>query len=150
MKVHVSTKTHMLQIVLDEKSKQECLGLNYGQKFSNLHLDPSDFCDHITIYHPYNGGDDRYPLDLDRNVEITPIGYVDTSYVTALVVAVVQGRSSPMFYQAGGRRLLHITLGCAPTVKPVASNDAILSNAVKILSNRPNLSGVVRFVKLVD
>jgi hypothetical protein len=148
MKPHRSSKTHMLQVVLDDESNRQCRAFIKLHGFGNSHLKGTDFCDHVTLYHPYNGGDDRYPVNIDEKAIVTPVGYVQTSYVAALVVTISQGKSAPLIHQAGGRRLLHITLGCSYGVKPVAANDAILGNEVAILGNTPSLSGMVRRVRI--
>jgi hypothetical protein len=146
----------MVQAVLHPVSRQWCYKLDQLHHFTNAHLHHDDYNDHVTLFHPSQMAT-AFPIPLRNGdtVLIHPVGIVQTSYVAALVVVITRPAAlfgpdqPPMIVQADGRRLLHITLGCADGVRPVASNDAIANQVITPLSmpDVPVLRGTVRRVR---
>lgn len=93
--------------------------------FSNDHLDDDGWCHHATLYHPRQATTTApfAASDLEAAADLVPVSRVTTSLVDVLVVEVVLPGNRRFAAQAGGR--LHITLGCAPEVRPVSANEAL-------------------------
>jgi hypothetical protein len=154
------SRTHMLQAALHPQARQWFLTtgeLLCGSQFSNAHLQRTEHSDHVTLAHP-SQYDHAFPVALvaGDTVRIHPVGVVLTSYAAAIVVALTSVSGAPsmaLALQADGRRLLHVTIGCADGVRPVAANDAIATQVVRPLraSDRlviPDLLATVRRLRV--
>lgn len=145
----MASAERMLQVVLDLPSRRR-LESWADSGFPKRNLPAKNRCHHVTLYHPKSCST-AAPFDMlsdGERVIVHVVGRVTTSYVDAVVVVVeVPRRRWMLIHQGGGRRLLHVTIGSAGDVQPVASNDAIANNPVVPIPRPLRLRGVIRAVK---